>query len=558
MNEWDSTRTPGRALADAEFGPGLVGERGEPVAVDAVDGVAADGLGGLEGGPGTGPDRPGMPSGADPWDARSGEWLAGAPDDVVGGKPSTGAASTTSARVLSAEAATRPAARVPSDIAHGTGDATGRTDRQGQPLEQVPGSPDVPAGQRSVREFVSPAASAEQLAQAPGTAPAPHAVPDARAGASTPRRAAAPRRGSVDPVKSLLHRHRELCERAVDPLEIAAGLEAHGVTDRTAARFRHRDVFSLAEELYARVPRTAESRPEAEPLPVPRVRVGWVLLVLLPGALGAATVTGLRLTQGHFRGLVALGGVLAVALATRAALRHGPLAGPPGRRAWGTTVGTRAWTLWLFGYALAGDGLLHAVLTGGPDTPPTTAPDGPWPTATAPVLALLVACAPAAWSAHLLAAGARRRLARSRGLEDFTEAARPLLLGVLALFLGALAALLALCGALLHTSAAYPQALTLGALLLLARLLTVHRHRHAPALALGAAAATEAVALALPLAGRLPGCAFLAVPVETLAGAWGEAAVPALACGTAALALLWHAGRTLTQASAHAPTGAPD
>lgn len=55
-----------------------------------------------------------------------------------------------------------------------------------------------------------------------------------------------------------MQRHHELCARAADPLEIAAGLEAHGVTDRTAARFRHRDVFSLAEELYARVPRDDE------------------------------------------------------------------------------------------------------------------------------------------------------------------------------------------------------------------------------------------------------------------------------------------------------------
>ncbi|MYV39070.1 hypothetical protein GT030_09335, partial [Streptomyces sp. SID1328] len=68
---------------------------------------------------------------------------------------------------------------------------------------------------------------------------------------------AAPRRGAVDPVKALLHQHRDLCERAVDPLEIAAGLESHGFTDRSAARYRHRDVFSLAEELYARVPRDA-------------------------------------------------------------------------------------------------------------------------------------------------------------------------------------------------------------------------------------------------------------------------------------------------------------
>ncbi|NEC23951.1 hypothetical protein G3I50_37750, partial [Streptomyces parvus] len=62
------------------------------------------------------------------------------------------------------------------------------------------------------------------------------------------------RRGPADPVKTLLHDHRDLCERAVDPLEIAAGLEAHGLTDRTAARYRHRDVFALAEELYARMP----------------------------------------------------------------------------------------------------------------------------------------------------------------------------------------------------------------------------------------------------------------------------------------------------------------
>ncbi|AYN39553.1 hypothetical protein D9753_12195 [Streptomyces dangxiongensis] len=359
-------------------------------------------------------------------------------------------------------------------------------------------------------------------------------------------------------MKVLLHRHRELCEQAVDPLEIAAGLEAHGVTGRTAARLHHRDVFSLAEEMYARVPRTGEPHPAPTCLPVPRARASWALLSLLPGTLGAATVIALGLAHGHPRPLVALGGLLAIALATRAALRHGPLAGPPGTRAWRPTYAARAWTVWLLAYALVGDGLLHNVMTGGPDAPPTLTGDGPWPTAGAPVLALLLACAPAAWCAHLLTAVARRRLAGSRGLGDFTAAAKPLLLGTLALFLGALAGLLQLCATVLHAPAARPQALTLGALLLLARLLTTHRHRHAPVLALGAAAATEAAALALPLAGRLPGCAFLAVPVRTLVGAAGEAAVPALACGTAALALLLHAGRTLTQASAHAPTGAAE
>ncbi|MER7227426.1 hypothetical protein ABT370_30205 [Streptomyces rubradiris] len=426
-----------------------------------------------------------------------------------------------------------------------------------------------------------------------GSGPSPSTRPSA--GLGGPTQGGRVPYGSGDPVKALLHRHRELCERAVDPLEIAVGLEAQGVTDRTAAHCRHRDVFSLAEELHARVPRTTERpSPEPHPLLVPRVRAGWLLLTLLPGAFGAATVTGLRLTQGTPRLLVALGGLLAVALATRAALRHSPLAGPPGRRAWRpapgtadwrtapgahaggtatdalagriapgahagrTTIGTRVWTLWLLGYALLGDGLLHAVLTGGPDAPPTGAPEGPWPTATAPALALLLACAPAAWCAHLLAVGAHRGLAGSRTLRQFTAAVTPPLLGAYALFLAALAALLALCGTVLHQPAAYPQALSLGALLLSARLLTAHRHRRVPARALGAAALLEALALALPTAGRLPGCAFLAVPVQTLVDVGGEAAVPVLACGTAALALLWHAGRTLTRASAHAPTGAPE
>ncbi|MES9521328.1 hypothetical protein [Streptomyces capoamus] len=410
-----------------------------------------------------------------------------------------------------------------------------------------------PAGQDAGHDPGLPAVPAP-----PGSRPA------ADAGAGR-RSVAGPRRGTGDPVKALLHRHRELCERAVDPLEIAAGLEAHGVTDRTAARFRHRDVFSLAEELYARAPRTTEPYPEPEFLPVPRLRAGGVLLAFLPGALGAATVAALRLTHGQPRALTALGGLLAVALAVRAALRHGPLAGPPGQltgppgpRAWRTAAAARAGTLWLLAYALVGDGLLHALRTDGPHALPTGTADGPWPTSGAPVLALLLACAPAACCAHLLTAGARRRLARSRALEDFTAAAKPLLSGVFASFLAALGALLALCGTVLDQPGAFPQTLALGALLLAARLLTVYRHRRAPALALGAAAAMEAAALALLTAARLPGWAFLAVPVETLAGAWGEAAVPGLACGTAALALLWHAGRTLTRAAAHAPPGVPE
>ncbi|MEU6478308.1 hypothetical protein ABZ858_15725 [Streptomyces sp. NPDC047017] len=363
---------------------------------------------------------------------------------------------------------------------------------------------------------------------------------------------AAPRRGAADPVKALMHRHRELCEQAVDPLEIAAGLEAHGVTDRTAARFRHRDVFSLAEEMYARVPRdTGPPAPPRDPAPA-RAGIGWIALSLLPGALGAAMVAGLRLTGGRVRLAVAGGGILAVALAVRALFRRGPLR-PRGHTPPGThTSGTRVWTYWLLAYALLGDGLLGAAVAGGPDGLPDGTASGPWPLTAAPVLALTLACAPAAWASRLFTARARRRLTASRGLDEFTASLRPLLLWVFGLFLCALAALLAVCGTVLHEPAGFARTLALGALLLLARVLVSHGSTHAPAVALGAAATAEALAQASVFAGRLPGCDPLAVPVDTVVDTWGPGAVPALACAAVALVLLVHATRTLSRASAHA------
>ncbi|MCG7204595.1 hypothetical protein [Streptomyces arenae] len=455
---------------------------------DGRGAAGGDGRGTAGGGPGA-LDRPGPPSRAAAWDARSGEWLP---------EP-----------------------------------------EEGDPGDSSPFGSGRPG----------PAAAAMA---ATGAA-------DGREGQDTAgRHRSSPRRSAGDPVKALLHRHRALCERAVDPLEIAAGLEAHGVTDRTAAGFRHRDVFSLAEELYARVPRDDEHRPHPEPAPTPRVRADWALLACLPGTFAALTVTGVRLTQGRPRLLLAAAGVLAVALALRLTLRRGPLAAPSRALARHTATGTRAWTCWLLGYALLGDGLLRAALDGGPHGLPTGTAHGPWPVATVPVLALALATAPAAWSTHLLTTGARRRLAGSRGLEEFTAAVQPLLLGTFALCLGALTGLLALCGTVLGEAAGYPQALTLGALLLLARLLAVHHAPRGVGLALAGAAVTEAAAVALVLAGRLPGCAFLATPVDALANVAGPGGVPALACGAAALALLFRAARTLTRASAHAPTGDPE
>ncbi|WP_399942595.1 hypothetical protein ACGH52_25365 [Streptomyces sp. BBFR25] len=360
---------------------------------------------------------------------------------------------------------------------------------------------------------------------------------------------AAARRSAADPVKGLLHRHRELCERAVDPLEIAAGLEAHGVTDRTAARFRHRDVFSLAEEMYARVPRDRDTpaSPEDAPTPRPRgPRTAGVVLALLPGALCAVAVAGLRLAEGRPRLIVAVVGILAVSLALGAALRRGPLSG--------ATRTTSTWTCWLVGYAVLGDGLLRTAVSGGPDGLPDGTADGPWPVTVAPVLALALSYAPAAGCARLFAAGARGKLRSSRGLADFSASVRPLLLGTFALYMGVLTGLLVLTGAVLGEPGGLPQGLSLGALLLLARLLTVHGHAYAPTLVLTVAAAAEAVALATLFAGRLPGCGFLTVPVEALVAACGPAGVPTAVCGVGALTLLVHACRRLTRASAHATT----
>ncbi|MEV0126213.1 hypothetical protein AB0I16_32510 [Streptomyces sp. NPDC050703] len=362
----------------------------------------------------------------------------------------------------------------------------------------------------------------------------------------------APGHGAADPVKALMHRHHDLCARAVDPLEIAAGLEAHGLTDRAAGRYRHRDVFSLAEEMYARVPRDddAEGALSGAGTGVrhePAAPPGWALFALLPGAACAATVAAApRMGEGAARSAVVLGGALAVALALRCALRRGPLRVTP-RRA----PATRAWVCWLLAYGLLGDALLRDAVSGGPDgLGDLGEPD------VAPVLALTSAVAPAALCARLLAAGAGRRLAASRGLDEFAASVRPLVLGVVTLFLGAFAGLLAAVRALPGASGAWlAGAGALGALLFLARLLAVHGFRRAPALLLAVAGACEATALALVFAGRLPGCDVLAAPVTAAVDSWGPGVVPAAACGAAALVLLVHAARTLTLASAHARSG---
>jgi hypothetical protein len=68
-----------------------------------------------------------------------------------------------------------------------------------------------------------------------------------------------------------------------------------------------------------------------------------------------------------------------------------------------------------------------------------------------------------------------------------------------------------------------------------------------------AATTAQATALATTFASRLPGCGFLATPVDALVDLWGPGGVQTLSCGIGALALLVHAIRKLTRASAHAP-----
>ncbi|MEU4997239.1 hypothetical protein [Streptomyces sp. NPDC021622] len=402
--------------------------------------------------------------------------------------------------------------------------------------------------------FGGSAVSAAPEASEVSTAPAASSAPEASAASGAAGRGRTPRRGAVDPVKALMHRHRELCERAVDPLEIAAGLEAHGVTDRTAARFRHRDVFALAEEMYARVPRDDDERnlPVTQPSPgTPGASAGWALFALLPGGVCGLAVAGAELTEGRARLAVGLGGALAVAVALRVALRYGtPRAGAgPSGGVHHAPPATRAWVCWLVAYAVLGDGLLRGAVSGGPD--------GPWAASTATALGLSLAVAPAIWCARLFAVRARGRLATSRGLDEFASSARPLLLGVVLLFGCALGVLLAVSAAVVPAGGgAGAGAGALGVLLLPAWLLSSYGFTRAPLLMLGAVGVAEAGAVASVFAGRLPGVEWLAVPVEGAVDAWGPGVVPLVACGAAALVLLLHCGRTLTRASAHS-CGAP-
>ncbi len=368
----------------------------------------------------------------------------------------------------------------------------------------------------------------------------------APAAGSTPAAGAGRRRGPADPVLALMHRHYELCAGAVDPLEIAAGLEAHGITDRVAARFRHRDVFTLAEELYARVPRQPSSDGAGPPPGDDASTWRRTALHLLPALACAAGVTAAHLLRTP--GPLALGAIVlaVVVLTVRAAVRSGPLRAAGAR-------GQALATCWLLAFALYGPQALTALL-GGPGGPRGLLD----PQAAAGFLARAFALPPAAWLARRFARRARGRLADSAGLAAFRSGVRPLLAGTLALFALTLLALVAAAYAVLAPGALWTDpvapagAAALGLLFFTAQLLAVHGRRTAAVLGTGAACAVEALALAAAAVRPAAG-----LPLALVQAA-GPGAVQAAACAAAAAVLIGHALRTLTRTTSHAPAHPAD
>ncbi|MFE5869825.1 hypothetical protein ACFQ6V_14405 [Streptomyces roseifaciens] len=332
---------------------------------------------------------------------------------------------------------------------------------------------------------------------------------------------AAPR---TDPVKALLHRHHGLCARAVDPLEIAAVLEDGGFMDRAAAECRHRDVFSLSDELYARAAREEHTRPA-------------------PGAPGDTRALAHRVrAPWRFAGLFA--------------------------------------GAWLVAYALLGGPALAVLLSGhAPGLPPGGVSGGVPGHASGPALAdvlraatplaVALACglAPALWCARWFTGRVRHALVASRSRAEFRARAWPVLLTSVGLFTAALAALLWSARAVLGAPAVPPGELAavtaLGGLLFLARLLTARGFGRTAAVAVLVACGVEAAALGVAALGAgapgagVPGAepfaalSSAAPAVAWAAGACGPAAIPLVACAVPALALLVHALTVFSRASAH-------
>ncbi|MFG3017187.1 hypothetical protein ACGFZQ_01305 [Streptomyces sp. NPDC048254] len=108
-----------------------------------------------------------------------------------------------------------------------------------------------------------------------------------------------------DPLDGLAERLADVCGAAVHPDEIAAVLESDGLThEQITTRYARRDLFAVAEELYARVPRRF---PDPGPGPDPWRTSPWQCLLrgMLFGLPGLAYLLGAGLLPGRVTGLAA-------------------------------------------------------------------------------------------------------------------------------------------------------------------------------------------------------------------------------------------------------------
>ena len=361
----------------------------------------------------------------------------------------------------------------------------------------------------------------EAVERLPGSTDAP---------TGTPADAAVP---AGDPVRELMARHRTLCEQAVDPLEIAAGLEDAGAGPGTAARCRHADVFALAEEMYARVPRRPPPAAAAEPAEPWGTRSAAALRTALAVALPCAALAAVRVVRPS--GVVELLAVLVAGCALAV--------GCAGR------VPQSRWRPAGLGYGLGAAIVLLLPLTVAAGRPQA-----------AMALAAAVAMGAAEWSARWFRHVGRVHLRGARTFPDFRSRLRPVLPVAVGLYLAALAVLtfaaLALLtvalprpgpqpGGLLHAvvhqadGVRWAAQAALGLLLVLATLLLHCGRAGAAAAGLVAGAAATVLAALLPAAGR------------PLFAEHGAAGAQLFGCGVAGAVLLPCAWALLGRPGSH-------
>lgn len=104
----------------------------------------------------------------------------------------------------------------------------------------------------------------------------------------THERPAGKERRAETPLAALAREHDACCVGAVDPLEIAANLEASGMSDSSCRRLGYPDVFAVAAELFALVPRRAAGTITRLDRPAVSVRRCALrgLIYALPGLAG--------------------------------------------------------------------------------------------------------------------------------------------------------------------------------------------------------------------------------------------------------------------------------